>query len=127
MNRRGFLRALAATSLAPLIPSIANSPFFIESAQFEDIIAGRVPLYLGLGGDKGAIKSFGRKLVNLGEPVSFGQITEACTVTHAILATEDGSWGIPIYFGGKQSYALEPGDTFNLFGFNVHSLKGGAA
>lgn len=119
--------ALAATSLAPFIPSIAASPK-LESAPLADIIAGRVPLYIGLCSKDGEIKSFGRKLVNLGGSISFDAVTETCIVTHGFLATEDDSWWIPIHFGRtKQSYALMPGDTFNVMDVHVPSQNGGAA
>lgn len=117
MNRRSFLAALASTCLAPFLPAIAASPT-LEQAPLADIIAGRVPLYLQLCNKDGVIGSLGRQLVKLDEMVTFPVVAESCVVTHAMLATEDGSWSAPLYFG-RSGYHVIPGDTFNVMDVKI--------
>ena len=112
MNRRGFLKALAATSLAPFIPSIAASPT-LDKAPMADIIAGRVPLFIRLSNEYGVINSIYRKPVNLNEDVVFDEIAECCTVSGAVLETADGSWSLPITFPSRR-ISMMPGDTLNV-------------
>jgi hypothetical protein len=118
MNRRDFLKALTATSLAPFIPAIAASTA-LETIPLDDIIAGRVNLFITLANENGVIKSIERQPVNLNEAIQFCEITEPCSVTHAIIGTDDGSWSTEVRFDSHRQVTAMPGDSVTVSKLNI--------
>jgi hypothetical protein len=98
ITRRGFLKALAGTMLAPFVPAIAEQPA-IGTLPFADILSGKYPLFLCVGNESGPIKSFGRRPVVFDDGVSkfidFGVAAENCHVDRGFLQNESGSITIP--------------------------------
>lgn len=109
MNRRSFLQAIAATSLAAFLPAIeaAAEP---EPPTMEGILSGAVPLYITLVSSGGEMIQ--RQRANLHGSNSFG-IKKPCAITSAILSTEDGSLMWLVTFK-RSSYHCMTGDTFNI-------------
>lgn len=117
ITRRGFLKALAATSLAPFIPAIAASPMPV-AATLDDILAGRVPLYLSLCGPNGVIEELGRVLVHLDRPLTFDFVSCHCLVTHARVETGDSSWHFDVDVNRAPFY-VRPADTIIIHEFKM--------
>jgi hypothetical protein len=90
-----------------------------EAATLDDIIAGRVNLFITLANANGVIKSIERQPVNLNEAIQFCDITEPCSVTHAIIGTDDGSWSTEVKFDSHRQVTAMPGDSVTVSKLNI--------
>lgn len=111
MDRRCFLKALLATAVAPLVPMIPESAL-AEDVDYEKILSGEIPIYLGLCGDDGMIPGIKPKQFINGANLSFS-IDAACVVTHAAILTADHKMVAPLFFRGGVCHLMR-GDTFNV-------------
>ena len=117
MDRRGFLRALLATSVAPMVMMIPEAAL-ADDVDYEGILSGETPAYVGLFNQDGLIRSIEPQRFETGVTPKFN-INSACEVTHAALLTEDFGMIAPIFFSSRR-YCLMSGDTLNILGISYN-------
>lgn len=114
-TRRNFLKALAATALAPFVPAIAAAPKF-DALPFERLLSGEMSMAARLAGPGRVIldsfKPINLAFANgilLSKDLSFGAATQTCTVSDLVIEFD----GVPeiwisLDYGPR---AICPGDT----------------
>lgn len=118
MNRRDFLKALGATSLAPFVPAIAASPA-LDKLPFDDILSGKYPLFLELGNENGKIGAMGRQPITFEEgkskEITFPQVTKGnFYIDRGFIGGDDGSVSVPFEINFGRSVYMSPGITLRL-------------
>ena len=120
-TRRSFLKLIAGSMLAPLLPAIAaaSAPESTTASLVEATMRGQ-PLYLTLGNEAGPIAALGRQLIEFdkGVPknVSFGCVTQTVTITSCFIENDDGSVRLQVRLEWDSNPTLFAGDTVTVVG-----------